>query len=307
MRESETDRSAATFLATFDIEDWFHAENLRGALRGTPAHRLTPRVERNTHRLLDVLADAGVRSTLFVLGAVARAHPGLVRRMVAEGHEVASHSDAHHRLYDLSPRELKEDLGRARETLEQITGQPVRGIRAPVFSISDAVLDVLAEAGYRYDSSYFAFGAHDRYGRLSTPIDPDIPATAVRPGLVELPLSRLAIGPAALPWAGGGYFRLLPFSVYRRGVRRCLRRRGWFMFYLHPWELDPDETPPAGLSPWLRFRAYVGRHRVERDLRRMLGEFGSIRVDEALRRRGLLEPAPQPMPPAGPERSEARP
>jgi polysaccharide deacetylase family protein (PEP-CTERM system associated) len=278
------------FLASFDVEEWFHAENLKGALPTNDWDRLESRVERNTHELLDALADAGAKATCFVLGWIARRYPQLVRRMVNDGHEVASHSDTHPRLYSLARPALAEELTRARDSLQQLTGLPVWGIRAPMFSISDAVLDYLAEAGYWYDSSFYDFKAHDRYGQLSTPIDPERSVVEVRPGLLELPMSRVAFGPVALPWAGGGYFRLIPPRLYRWGVARRLARRSWFMFYFHPWELDTDETPPPRLSPTLKFRAYVGRGRMRRDLRVLLRRFGSVRIDQALRTMGFTPP-----------------
>jgi polysaccharide deacetylase family protein (PEP-CTERM system associated) len=280
-----------TFLASFDVEEWFHAENLKAALPTHDWERLESRVEHNTNELLDALAEAGVTATCFVLGWVARRYPALVRRMVADGHEVASHSDTHQRLYQLAPAELADDLRRARDTLEQLTGTRVWGIRAPMFSISDAVLDHLVAAGYWYDSSFYDFKAHDRYGQLSTPIDPDLPVVEVRPGLLELPMSRVPVGPVAVPWAGGGYFRLIPPRVYRWGVRRRLARRSWFMFYFHPWELDAEEPRLPGLAASLRFRAYVGRHRMRRDLRDLLRRFGSARIDQTLKALGFVPPA----------------
>jgi polysaccharide deacetylase family protein (PEP-CTERM system associated) len=286
--------AAPQFLASFDVEEWFHAENVKGVLPSDDWDRLEARVERNTHELLDSLAASGAKATCFVLGWVARRYPALVRRMVAEGHEVASHSDTHQRLYSLSRAALADDLSRARDTLEQITGARVWGIRAPMFSISDAVLDYLAEAGYWYDSSFYDFKAHDRYGQLATAIDPEQAVVEVRPGLLELPMSRVAIGPVAVPWSGGGYFRLIPPRIYRWGVERRLARRSWFMFYFHPWELDTDEKPPKGLAPTLRFRAYVGRHRMRRDLRSLLHRFGSTRIDQTLLRMGYNPPGSVP-------------
>lgn len=285
-----------TFLASFDVEEWFHAENVKGALPTHDWDRLESRVERNTHELLDTLAAAGAKATCFVLGWVARRYPGLVRRIAAEGHEVASHSDTHQRLYSLSRAALAEDLTRARDTLEQLTGERVWGIRAPMFSISDAVLDYLAEAGYWYDSSFYDFKAHDRYGQLATPIDPERPVVEVRPGLLELPMSRVRIGPANVPWSGGGYFRLIPPRLYRWGVQRRLARHSWFMFYFHPWELDDEEQPPHGLAPTLKFRAYVGRGRMRRDLPLLLRRFGSLRIDDTLRRLGYSPPVPAARP-----------
>jgi polysaccharide deacetylase family protein (PEP-CTERM system associated) len=234
----------------------------------------------------------GIYSTFFVLGWVARRHPRLVRRMVDEGHEVASHSDEHRPLSTLSRDALTRDLSNARDALEQAAGVPVRGLRAPTFSISDDVLDCLSEAGYWYDSSYFALRAHDRYGRLSGDVDADSSVIEVRPGLLELPMSRVTVGPLALPWSGGAYFRLIPYPVYRRGVMRRLRARSWFLFYFHPWELDTDEPNVAGLPASRRLRAYAGRARMRADLRRLLAEFGSCRIDTTLLGMGYRPPAP---------------
>ena len=284
------------FLASFDVEEWFHAENLKGALPTDDWERLEPRVERNTNELLDALGAVGAKATCFVLGWVARRYPALVRRMVTDGHEVASHSDTHRRLYSLSRAELAGDLSRARDTLEQIAGTRVWGIRAPMFSISDAVLDYLAEAGYWYDSSFYHFEAHDRYGQLATPIDPEGSVVEVRPGLLELPMSCVPIGPVAVPWSGGGYFRLIPFAMYRWGVKRRLAHHSWFMFYFHPWELDAEEPPPARLSMPMRFRAYVGRRRMRRDLRSLLLRFGSARIDQTLIRLGFTPRGGEPLP-----------
>jgi polysaccharide deacetylase family protein (PEP-CTERM system associated) len=284
--------SAEVFIATFDVEDWFHAANLAPYLGTAEWETLEGRVERNTHELLDLLGELGLSSTFFVLGWVGRRYPALVRRMADEGHEVASHTDRHRMLSSLSPQELAGDLSRARATLEDLTGTRVLGVRAPSFSISEAVLDCMAEAGYWYDSSFFALRGHSRYGRLASTIDPDLPVVEARPGLLELPMSRLRLGRAALPWSGGAYFRLIPYQLFRRGVSRRLRTQSWFMFYLHPWELDPAEIPPPRLPALRRIRSYAGRDRMSIDLRRLLAEFGSRRIDDTLRSRGFTPPAP---------------
>lgn len=278
------------FLASFDIEDWFHCANLQSSLPTRDWNRLESRVERNTHELLDMLAAAGAKSTFFVLGWIARRHPALVRRMIAEGHEVASHGDTHRPLYSLSLDDLSRDLARARDALQQVTGTPVWGIRAPNFSISDAVLQCLAAAGYWYDSSLFPFRAHDRYGSIPGVARPDQPVLEIVPGLLELPMSRVAIGPLRVPWAGGAYFRLIPYSVFRWGVARKLKAQSWFMFYFHPWELDADEVPPATTPRLRKLRTYMQRSRMREDLRRLLAEFGSTRIDVALRSRGYSPP-----------------
>ena len=247
-------------------------------------------MERNTHDLLDILGDVGARSTFFVLGWVARRYPALVRRIADEGHEIASHTDRHQQLWSLSRGEVAEELRRSRESLEQVTGTPVLGVRAPNFSISDGVLDVMAEAGYWYDSSFFSLRAHGAYGRLNREIDPDAPVVEVRPGFLELPMSRVRVGRAAIPWSGGAYFRLLPFPIFRRGVAWRLRRQAWFMFYLHPWELDTEEVAPPRLPRLRQLRGYAGRPRVRRDLHSLLSEFGSQRIDATLTSLGYQPP-----------------
>jgi polysaccharide deacetylase family protein (PEP-CTERM system associated) len=281
---------AQRFLATFDIEDWFHAENVRGILPTSDWNELEARLEPNVHELLDILADVGAHSTFFVLGWVAEHYPALVRRIVDEGHELASHTQLHRSLDQLPPDEIRMELTRSKDVLEQASGSAVRGIRAPNFSVSDVVLDLIGEAGYRYDSSFFGFKHHDRYGQISTPIQPDQPVAEVRPGLLEIQMTRVPIGPVRVPWAGGAYFRLIPYPVFRWGVARNLRSHSWFSFYFHPWELDPDEVPPAGMARSLRLRAYTGRRRTRRDLRRLLTEFGSVRIDEALVELGVTPP-----------------
>jgi polysaccharide deacetylase family protein (PEP-CTERM system associated) len=279
------------FLASFDIEDWFHPENIGPRLGGRDWDSLEGRVERNTNELLDLLGELGVKSTFFVLGWVARRYPALVRRIADEGHEVASHTDMHQKLWSLSRDEVTQELTRSRDSLEQLTGTRVLGVRAPNFSISDDVLDAMAEAGYWYDSSYFSVRAHGTYGRISSEIDPDVPVVEIRPGLLELPMSRLRVGRVALPWSGGAYFRFIPYRVFRAGVATRLRRRSWFMFYLHSWEFDRDEVPPPNLSYPRRLRSYAGRDRMRADLRRLLTEFGSLRIDETLRTLGFAPPA----------------
>jgi polysaccharide deacetylase family protein (PEP-CTERM system associated) len=283
--------TAPVFLASFDIEDWFHAENIRPSL-GTPDwSALEGRVERNTHDVLDILGDVDAKSTFFVLGWVARRYPALVRRIVDEGHELASHTDLHKQLWSLSRHDVAKELKRSRESLEDVAGTRVLGVRAPNFSISDEVLDAMAEAGYWYDSSFFSLRAHGRYGRLSSEVDPDEAVVEVRPSLLELPMSRVRVGRVVLPWSGGAYFRLIPYRLFRSGVERRLSRESWFMFYFHPWELDEGEAAPPNLPYARRVRSYAGRRRMRTDLRRLLAEFGSQRVDETLLSLGLAPPA----------------
>lgn len=271
--------------ATFDIEEWTHSENVVSHLHGKSYPEV---VRENTGRILDLLAERGARSTFFILGEVAERHPALVRRIASAGHEVASHSYTHRRLYRLDNSTLDVELRRSKATLEQISGQEVVGIRAPTFSISDRVLDAIAAAGYRYDSSYFNFGLHDRYGRVSDSIGEGAAVVPLDSGLLELPVTRLKIGPVGLPWGGGGYYRLLPPRIFRAGVRAHFKRSEWFMFYLHPWEIDTDEPLPDRLPLLARIRHRVGRRRVLPGLARLLDRWGSRTVREVLEAKGLF-------------------
>jgi polysaccharide deacetylase family protein (PEP-CTERM system associated) len=246
-----------------DVEDWFHVENLRSAVPRETWHTHRLRVERNVDRMLELMARAGnARATFFVLGWVAERCPALVRRIAAAGHEVASHGYGHELLGSLSPATFREDLRRSRSVLEDLTAAPVRGYRAPSFSITDWAIPVLQDAGFLYDSSFFATVAHGRYGRIAG-VGAGDTIVELRPGFYEVGISCLPIGSIGLPWGGGGYFRLLPYPVFRRGVRYIRERRRPYIFYIHPWEIDPGQPRVTGIPLTYRFRHYVGLGRCE--------------------------------------------
>ena len=273
-------------LLTFDVEDWFQVENLR-ALFPEPAWDFQPlRVEEATERILDALDAAGaernglkgvlrpIRATFFVLGWVARRCPGLVRRIHERGHEVASHGYGHRLCREQKPESLKADLRAGKAVLEDIVGVPVRGYRAPGFSIDERVLKLVGEAGYEYDSSYNSFSWNPRYGRLRLHgADRRGIAFRLPGGLAELPLSNLHGNGWVLPWAGGGYFRLMPSRCFHWGVRRILNRDGAFVFYLHPWEFDPGQPKVRQVSKLARFRHYVNLNETARRFHAFLRHF----------------------------------
>ena len=261
-------------LFTVDVEDWFQVENLRCRFPPDSWDSCEFRVERNTTVLLDLLDGFRVSATFFVLGWIAERLPGLVREIQARGHEVASHGYGHQLCYDISHSELREDLYRSRSTLENITGQPVRGYRAPSFSITGELMNLLEELGYRYDSSYNDFSLHDRYGRVDS-IRRYMPNHGLneKDGLVELPVSNLKLGGSCIPWGGGGYFRLWPSWMFRQGVKQILRRQGYYLFYCHPWELDPDQPRVDGMRWDRRFRHYVNLSETAKRIENFLNEF----------------------------------
>jgi polysaccharide deacetylase family protein (PEP-CTERM system associated) len=212
-----------------------------------------------------------VRATWFVLGWVAERRPDVVRRIASAGHEVASHGFGHELLPSLAPEDFRADVERSKALLEDLAQATVQGYRAPSFSITEWAIPILRESGYRYDSSFFGAVAHDRYGRLPG-IRPDEPVVEVAPGFYEVAVSCLTVGRIGLPWGGGGYFRLLPYGIFRRGIHHVLAKRRPYVFYIHPWEIDPEQPRVQGLPRAKRFRHYVGIDRCEARFTRLLRE-----------------------------------
>jgi polysaccharide deacetylase family protein (PEP-CTERM system associated) len=270
---------------TVDVEDWFQVQAFAGSIDRADWESLPRRVEENTDRFLQLFADAGTHATFFTLGWVADRHPGLVRRIVAAGHELASHGYAHRLAHEQTQSEFREDVGRARRLLEDVGGVAVRGYRAPTFSINTRnpwAFDVLADEGYAYSSSIYPI-RHDLYGM---PDAPRVPHRVAGGRLVEIPMTTVRIGGRNLPCAGGGYFRLLPYGVFRAGLRRA-GREGPGMFYTHPWEIDPGQPRNAAAPLMAKFRHYVNISRTFGRVSRLLRDFRWDRVDrvfaEALR------------------------
>lgn len=264
---------------TIDVEDYFQVSAFAPHIARSSWDVRECRVERNVDRILQLLDDAhDTRATFFTLGWIAERYPQLVRRLVAEGHELASHGYGHQRASDLSEAAFRDDITRAKHILEQLGGVEVRGYRAPSFSIGNAnrwAFRVLAEAGYRYSSSVYPI-RHDHYGM------PDSPRFAhpVQPGLLEVPITTLRVAGHNLPASGGGYFRLLPYAVSRWLLSQVNRRdRQAAVFYFHPWEIDVAQPRVAGIGAKARFRHYVNLHRVENRLNRLLADFRWGRMD----------------------------
>lgn len=264
---------------TIDVEDYFQVSAMAPYIPRADWERIRCRAEDNVNRILAMLDETGVKATFFTLGWIAERHPGLVRAIVAGGHELASHGYGHERASDMSPTAFSDDVRRAKGLLEDLGGVAVRGYRAPSFSIGEDNLwafDVLAEAGYRYSSSVYPI-AHDHYGM------PDSPrfAHTVRAGLIEVPVTTNRFGKRNLPSSGGGYFRLLPYGVSRWLIQRVNQREQQAaVFYFHPWEIDPEQPRVRGIDAKTRFRHYVNLGRTEARIRRLLGDFRWGRMDE---------------------------
>ncbi len=264
---------------TIDVEDYFQVSAFAPHIDRASWDSCECRVERNVGQILDMLAAKGVRATFFTLGWIAERYPQLIRRIVDDGHELASHGYGHERASDLTETAFMQDITRAKALLEDLCGTEVRGYRAPSFSIGEGNLwafDCLARAGYRYSSSIYPI-RHDHYGM------PDAPRFAheVRPGLLEVPITTLRMFNRNMPSSGGGYFRLFPYPLSRWMLSRVNRQDAQSgVFYFHPWEIDVDQPRIPGISSKTRFRHYVNIHRMEKRLGRLLGDFSWGRMDE---------------------------
>jgi polysaccharide deacetylase family protein (PEP-CTERM system associated) len=264
-----------------DVEDWFQVGAFEKVIGKEDWPRLESRVARNTDAVLDLFARAGVKATFFTLGWVAERAPEQMWRIVAEGHEIASHGWDHDRVFTLSPEQFRADLRRARAAIEDASGMPIVGYRAPSFSIDGRTPwahPILAEEGYAYSSSV-APVAHDHYGW------PDSPRFAWRPvsssPLIELPVTTAKLGDRTLAAGGGGFFRLLPYGFSRWAIRQVNDDVGRpAVFYFHPWEIDPGQPRVANAPLKSKLRHYSRLSAMEGKLERLLREFAWGRVDE---------------------------
>ena len=273
-----------------DVEDYYQVLNFAQRLPRSDWPRQESRVSANTQRLLELFAKHKVHATFFVLGCVAQQHPDIVRSIAAAGHEIASHGMSHAVITGLSREQFRAEARDSKALLEDLSGQQVIGFRAPSFSIVERTLwalDELLDAGYRWDSSIFPV-RHPDYGMPSVG---DV-AHVIRENngckLIEFPMSVARCAGVALPVSGGGYFRLLPWWMTRWGLRRIQQQRP-FVFYLHPWETDPEQPNLRHYTSRLgAFRHYVGLHRTMPRLERLLREFDLDTVSACLRAQGVL-------------------
>jgi polysaccharide deacetylase family protein (PEP-CTERM system associated) len=269
---------------TVDVEDYFQVGALSSAIRPEQWDEWPSRVERNTDRLLDLFSQHGARGTFFVLGWIAERHPDLIRRIRDAGHEIASHGYSHQLVYRQTPAVFRQEAKRSKALLEDITGQPITGYRAASYSItrqSRWALDILVELGFTWDSSLFPI-RHDVYGMPGTPETPYRLQTENGGELVEFPLSTLNVLGQKLPIAGGGYFRLFPYWFTRWGLDSINRRSEPFIFYLHPWEIDPEQPRVQNLGLKSRFRHYNNLDRCYQRLDRLLERFRFGTVSDVL-------------------------
>ena len=271
--------AAVTNALTIDVEDYFQVSAFAPHIARSEWNLRECRVERNVHCILEMLANSDTKATFFTLGWIAERYPELVRHIVREGHELASHGYGHERASDQTEAAFFADIQLAKIVLEDLAGSEVSGYRAPSFSIGRANLwafDCLARAGYRYSSSVYPI-RHDHYGMPESPRF----AYEVRPGLMEIPITTLRVFNRNLPSSGGGYFRLLPYSWSRWMLSRVNgHEHESGVFYFHPWEIDPGQPRIEGISSKTRFRHYFNIDRMEGRLNQLLGDFKWGRMDQ---------------------------
>jgi polysaccharide deacetylase family protein (PEP-CTERM system associated) len=264
---------------TIDVEDYFQVSAFAPYIERSEWESRECRVERNVNRILDLLNEKEAKATFFTLGWIAERYPQLVHRIVREGHELASHGYGHERASDLTEQAFYADIHSAKSILEDLSGQQVKGYRAPSFSIGTGNLwafDTLARAGYQYSSSIYPI-QHDHYGM------PDAPrfAHVIRTGLLEVPVTTLHMFNRNWPSSGGGYFRLLPYALSRWMLSRVnAMEQQAALFYFHPWEIDVDQPRIAEASAKARFRHYVNIDRMEAKLSRLMSDFQWGRMDD---------------------------
>jgi polysaccharide deacetylase family protein (PEP-CTERM system associated) len=327
---------------TIDVEDYFQVHAFSKVIYYEDWDQYECRIERNTHKILEMLNEQklpsggsygfddadqsicatrpaqreAVKGTFFVLGWIAKRYPHLIVKIRKEGHEIAAHGYAHKIIYHQSREQFREDIRRAKATLEDIAGCEVIGYRAPSYSITNEsrwAFEVLIEEGFKYDSSIFPI-RHDFYGMPAAPrfpflisgngnekntlsmldfkplsITSSYPSRLSPNSLVEFPLSTFRIGSFNIPVAGGGYFRLIPYSAIRWALRRINNEEGEpFVFYLHPWEIDPDQPRIRGAGLKSYFRHYNNLDRTEGRFSRLLKEFRFTSIQELMRMEGLI-------------------
>jgi polysaccharide deacetylase family protein (PEP-CTERM system associated) len=275
---------------TVDVEDYFHVSAFSDSIERKEWENHPLRVENNTQHLLDLFDDYDVKATFFVLGWVAERARKLVAEISSRGHEVASHGYSHQLVYNQPPEVFREETFRSKAILEDIVQAPVRGYRAASYSITNDslwALDVLVEAGFDYDSSIFPV-RHDRYGIPGSPEYPYRLDTPAGNSIVEFPLSTAKVMNYRLPVAGGGYFRLYPYWLSRAGLRQINRKDKPFIFYLHPWEIDPDQ-PKIQASWFSRFRHYNNLDKCESRLRHLVTDFSFGTVASILKQNDLMK------------------
>ena len=265
---------------SIDVEDYFQVSAFEKAIDRKNWDKLEHRVVRNMDKVFEIFSGLDVKATFFTLGWVAERYPDIVRKIIENGHELASHGYGHQRVTDLTRDQFIEDLNRAKKILEDISGTEISGYRAPSYSIGKKniwALEALSETGHKYSSSIYPI-KHDHYGY------PEAPRFAFKDkktGLIEIPITTMKLFSKLFPAGGGGFFRFYPYPVSKWAINRVnLLDAQPTVFYFHPWELDPDQPRQKNISSKSRFRHYLNLDKTESRLRRLLVDFKWGRMDD---------------------------
>jgi polysaccharide deacetylase family protein (PEP-CTERM system associated) len=272
---------------SIDLEEYFQIHALSRLIQPDMWHDFPSSIEDNTMKILDLLEKFHIIATFFCLGWIAEHHRGLIKQIHNHGHEVACHGFAHQVIYQQDKVVFRDDVSRAKNILEDIIGAPVIGYRAPTYSITDKTLWALAileDLGFKYDSSIFPI-YHDTYGM---PHAPRFPYRLPDSTLVEFPVSTLKVGPINIPVSGGGYFRLFPYLFTKIALKTLMHSKNPFVFYIHPWELNPDTPLIAGMDVRSRFRTYVGIGSSFQRFTTLLQDFSFAPIRDVLTEMNLL-------------------
>ena len=265
---------------TIDVEDYFQVSAFSSTIAFDQWRNHDCRVEHNMERLLELFDRNNVKGTFFTLGWIAQNYPNVVKQIVAQGHELASHGRNHVRVYEQSPKEFSDDIRTTKQLLEDLGGVEVKGYRAASFSIDERNLwayDCLAEAGYRYSSSIYPV-QHDHYGM---PNAPRFSFYAHSSGLIEVPISTAKLMNRLWPSGGGGYFRFFPYAVSKQLIQTVNNKdKRSAIFYLHPWEIDPGQPKQKNIPLKTRFRHYINLRHTYARLGKLLNDFSWDRMDQ---------------------------
>ncbi len=275
---------------TVDVEDYFHVAALSDAISINSWDSFECRVEENTDKILALLDERKQKATFFILGWVAERYPDLVRKIDALGHEIASHGMFHQLIYNQSIEQFKQETLNSKNLLEGIIQKPVIGYRAATYSITEKslwALDILTEAGFLYDSSIFPM-RHDKYGMTDICPVPHILTTPNGSKIIEFPISTLKNSMVTLPIAGGGYFRLFPYFFSKWGLKLINKKNQPFVFYIHPWEVDPNQPKVKDISLFSKFRHYNNLEKCETRLSCLLQDFEFTTMKEVINRLELF-------------------
>jgi len=271
-------------LITVDIEEWFQVENLKTIIAKNEWDNKESRVVFSTERILNLFDEYDIKATFFVLGWIAERFPKLVRKIRMGGHEIACHGFEHDLIYNIDIDFFKAKLMKAKEVIENCIGEKIYGYRAPSFSITDEAIEIIRKNGFNYDSSLFMFSAHDRYGKINKPLSYIAGNAGIfENGLMELSLPMLKIFRYNVPWAGGGYFRLIPYPLFKKGVNKILDDGKIFIFYIHPWEIDIEQPKLRNLDFLKKVRHYYNIEKTFTKLKNLCKDFRSVTICEKIR------------------------